>query len=674
MTLFLFLLGAIGFTIIGINYVAFNKILNNSARDLIAKTSLLVNERFKVYLEPLSHNIMEIRNAIGNDTISSNNPKIFERFLFDIIQDNPDIFMIHYGTANGHFFNINRDEKNGLQLIHTTNSKPPFVNIGYKLDKQGKIIKTELITIPYDPRTRPWYQEAVHNKKPIWTDIYKFYLFGQRPGIAVAAPIYDRNNNLKGVVAIALAINHLQNFIRELELTKNTMIFVVNNKSNIIAFRAPHSSENILGKKLEPDLLKKFNIPSTLVSTHFHSKIESYMYEDEKYFFSYRPIFNKLKIDPWHVLIITPKNDVIAPLKNLSRGFILLTILILLIGAILVRIISQKISNPIIQLAEEAQQITLFNFKEKRPLKTMIKEIGYLDKALSTLESSLTSFQRYVPRSVVKKLVHTGKIAQVGGQNETITLLFSDIKSFTTISESKSPQKIMTYLSDYFQLMTETIIQYKGTLDKYIGDGIMSLWNAPEKDVDHAFNACETARVMLERLKILNQKHRSEGFPEFNVRIGIHTGEAIVGNVGSEDRLSYTALGDTVNLGSRLESINKHYNTQVIVSHATFSQVSEKFLFRFLDEVAVRGKQESIAIYELITAQNIKNIEQHKQEFTEAFSLYQKGLWKQSIEAFMTLHPAYPGDQLASIYIARCKILEQESPVNWRGVWRWEGE
>lgn len=131
----------------------------------------------------------------------------------------------------------------------------------------------------------------------------------------------------------------------------------------------------------------------------------------------------------------------IEPLKNLSKGFILLTILILLIGAIFVRIISRKISNPIIQLAEESKQITMFNFKEKLPVKTMIKEISYLDKALSTLWSSLVSFQRYVPYSVVRKLVHTGKIAKVGGQNQTVTLLFSDIKSFTTISESEAPQK-----------------------------------------------------------------------------------------------------------------------------------------------------------------------------------------------------------------------------------------
>lgn len=671
MALFVFLLSLIGFTIIGINYLAFNKVLNNSAKDLITKTSLFVNERFQAYLDTLNHNLMEMRSAISNDIINSNNQNLFEQFLFETIQDNPDIFMIHYGAANGDFFNINREEKKGLQLVHTVNSKPPFINMRYKLDKQGKIIKKETMTIPYDPRTRPWYQEVVRNKKPIWTNTYKFYLFGRRPGVAVAAPIYDKNNNLKGVTAIALTINHLQKFIKELELTKNTMIFVINNESNVIAFRDPKIPENIVGKKLDSDLLKKLNIPSKILDDHFHLKIQSYVYKQQRYFFSYQPILNKLGIEPWHILIITPENDVIKPLKNLSKGYVLLTILVLFIGALLVRIVSQKISNPIIQLAEESKKITMFHLKAKSPLKTMIKEISYLDKALSTLRSSLTSFQRYVPHSLVKKLVHTGKIAKVGGQNQTITILFSDIKNFTTISESTSPQKLMTYLSDYFQSMTEAVIQHEGTLDKYIGDAIMAIWNAPSKDVEHAFHACETAKSMQKRLESLNKRHKNEGFPEFNIRIGIHTGEAIVGNVGSEDRLNYTALGDTVNLASRLESISKNYNTQIIVSHATFNQVSEKFHFRFLDEVTVRGKQESIAIYELITNQDIENLEQHKQEFIKAFSLYQKGLWKKSIEAFLAITPAYPGDQLASIYIERCRMLAHSSPVHWDGIWRY---
>ncbi|WP_195913183.1 adenylate/guanylate cyclase domain-containing protein, partial [Legionella pneumophila] len=174
----------------------------------------------------------------------------------------------------------------------------------------------------------------------------------------------------------------------------------------------------------------------------------------------------------WHIIIIVPETDVTEPLKDLSMRYILLTILVLLIGTLLVRIVSQRISNPIIQLTEEAKEITMLNLKPRPLLKTRIKEVSYMDKTLSSMRSSLASFQRYVPGSLVKKLMRSGRIAQVGGQSQTITILFSDIKDFTSISESTSPQKLMTYLSDYFQSMTEIVIQHEGTLDKYIGDAI----------------------------------------------------------------------------------------------------------------------------------------------------------------------------------------------------------
>ncbi|HHP1207539.1 TPA: adenylate/guanylate cyclase domain-containing protein [Legionella pneumophila] len=674
-TLFVLLLSLVGFTIIGINYIAFNSVLNSSAKDSIEQTSLLVKERFEIYLNPLNQDLIKITNAINNGIINPDDSKQFDKFLFESIRYNPEIFMVYYGSTTGDFIGVDREQRGIIGLTHVINSVSPPVNVRYQLNEQGEIIGKKLLTRHYDPRVRPWYQQAIKAGKPIWTNVYTFYVFDKSdfliPGITGASPIYNKNKQIKGVIALDLTIDGLQHFIRELELTKNTMIYVINNESNIIAFRTPQNKKDIRGKKLTPEWIKKLNIPlKKLDFNGFEPIIKSYTHDNQKYYLAYQPISSTNEKALWHIIIIVPETDVIEPLKDLSMRYILLTILVLLIGTLLVRIVSQRISNPIIQLTEEAKEITMLNLKPRPLLKTRIKEVSYMDKTLSSLRSSLASFQRYVPGSLVKKLMRSGKIAQVGGQSQTITILFSDIKDFTSISESTSPQKLMTYLSDYFQSMTEIVIQNEGTLDKYIGDAIMALWNAPSKDTNHALHACLTAKIMIERLSLLNQKNKNLGFPEFKIRIGIHTGDAVVGNVGSENRLSYTALGDSVNLASRLESINKNYHTQIIVSYATFTQVSEKFPFRLLDEVAVRGKRESIEIYELITAQNLENLERHKKEFQKAFSLYQKGSWKESISAFAKLTPAYSGDPLASVYIERCKVLAVNPPVNWDGIWR----
>lgn len=675
-TLFVLLLSVIGFTIITINYVALNKILSSSAKTLIEQTSLLVKERVHMYLRPLSHDLIEMSHTLNQGIVDPNNIKQFDRFLTARIRYKPEIFMIYYGTVKGDFYGVDHETPNVIGLTQIVNSVTPPQSIRYELDDASNIIKTKYLTKYYDPRIRPWYQQAVEAGKPIWTNIYMFYVFDKSdylvPGITAAAPIYDEKKNLTGVLALDLTIDGIQHFIRNLQVTENAMIYITNEKQQVIAYRNPFQTQDIRGEKLTPKLIRKFNIPLvSFIRQHSKPLVSSYQYQGKQYFLAYQPITETIA-DPWNITIIVPAEDVLAPLEILSIRALLLTFIVLFIGALIARYISRKISHPIIQLAKEAEEITQLNLSPRPLLKTVIKEISYMDKSLSNMRTSLASFQRYIPSSLVKKLISSGKIAQVGGQNQNITVLFSDIKDFTKLAEETDPQQLMTYLSDYFQTMTEAVISHQGTVDKYIGDAVMAFWNAPFPDKRHAFHACETAVNMLERVEKLNSHNREYGLPEFAIRIGINTGEAVVGNVGSEDRLNFTALGDTVNLASRLEVINKTYHSQIIISAATYKKVENKFSFRLLDEVAVRGKRKGTAIYELLATPNIENLEQYKKEFKIAFTSYQRGEWEQSLLLFKKIPPAFPGDQLANIYMDRCQRLINSPPLVWDGIWRVE--
>ncbi|MDO8443867.1 MAG: adenylate/guanylate cyclase domain-containing protein [Candidatus Azambacteria bacterium] len=207
-------------------------------------------------------------------------------------------------------------------------------------------------------------------------------------------------------------------------------------------------------------------------------------------------------------------------------------------------------------------------------------------------------FSKYVSKEVLENILSSDKVT-LGGEEKEITVLFSDIRGFTSLSEKTTPTELVAILNKYFTLMTGEILKNKGVLDKYIGDAIMAFWGAPLKDENQADNAIKASLGMIEKLKDLNRELISLGKSEINIGIGLYSGPAVVGNVGSELRFDYTAMGDTVNVASRLESLNKEYRTQLIVGESVKNKAKENYNFKFLGKVSVKGRKEEVNIYEV---------------------------------------------------------------------------
>ncbi|TSC91627.1 MAG: adenylate cyclase [Parcubacteria group bacterium Licking1014_17] len=206
-------------------------------------------------------------------------------------------------------------------------------------------------------------------------------------------------------------------------------------------------------------------------------------------------------------------------------------------------------------------------------------------------------FGKYVSKSVLNEILKNPDKVKIGGEEREITVLFSDIRGFTTLSEKMESVKLVSMLNRYFEAMTEQIIKYNGVLDKYIGDAIMAFWGAPIADEKQADNAIKAAKAMLKSLVKLNEELAAEGFPEINIGIGLHSGIATVGNFGSRARFDYTAIGDTVNVASRLEGLNKEYGMNIIISEITKQNIKENYEFKRIGNVTVKGRQEPINIY-----------------------------------------------------------------------------
>ena len=351
-----------------------------------------------------------------------------------------------------------------------------------------------------------------------------------------------------------------------------------------------------------------------------------------------------------------------------SRMFLVIFVPLLVTGVVIVasfwgafvlfagRGIVLKIVYPVLAYAFSYVSTVVFQLASERRQKTVIRSL----------------FNRYVDPSVVNELVENPELVRLGGERKEMSVLFSDIANFTTVSESLAPEDLVAHLNEYLTSMTEVVFKLSGTLDKYIGDAIIAFWGAPLELKEHALRTCQAAIEMTRRLKELHGKWSEEKKPILNFRIGINSGEMIVGNVGGRERFDYTVIGDNVNLASRLESANKMYHTQIMMSEYTYEFVKEIVYARELDLIIVKGKTRPVRIFQLIS----DNRESVSEEKKKVVGLYLNGLreyrrrnWSEAVEHFASALAIDPDDYPSEMYLERCQLYQMEPPEpNWDGV------
>ena len=295
---------------------------------------------------------------------------------------------------------------------------------------------------------------------------------------------------------------------------------------------------------------------------------------------------------------------------------------------------------------------------------------GYLtegrEKALLKKE-----FATVLAPTVVDQLLENPELAGLGGAERDLTVMFSDIRGFTSISEKLSPEGLTAFLNEYLTPMTEILMKHQGTLDKYMGDAIMAFWGAPIEQADHSVRACYAALDMMDELEEMKAGWRAEGKPEIDIGIGLNSGMMRVGFMGSERMRNYTLLGDNVNLGSRLEGVNKEYGTHIIISEYTREAAGDAIYARELDSIRVKGKQEPVVIFEL-RGKGTPELAEHEflGRFHEALDAYKKKRFHLALGGFQALRAEYPDDHPTRLYIERCmNFLSHPPPPSWDGVY-----
>jgi len=404
---------------------------------------------------------------------------------------------------------------------------------------------------------------------------------------------------------------------------------------------------------LEP-ALKKIEAAHPLEATSFRMDNKVYLCT-----------FSYLKgTQDWIVGIVVPRDAYLGPLLRIRMQVIgaslVLIILIVLAGSLIIR--SVVSSHALI--LRETSKMNRFEFSQSRG-SSFLRDVAEVLAGLERAKTAMRAMSKYVPVNLVRQLYHKGEEPVPGGKACELSVLFTDIKDFTSISETMTPDEVAKVLGRYLQVMAETLQHEKGTIDKYIGDAVMTFWNAPEPISDHELLAC---RAALNCRDALTKMYDSPGWgntPRFETRFGLHRCIASVGHFGSPDRLNYTAIGDGINLTSRLEGLNKYYGTTIIASENIYAAAKEAFEFRLLDRVAVKGRTEGLAIYELLfeRAQG-KSRPEWMERYERALASYQGGDFSAALVVFENLGDDPPSRVLAS----RCREFLQNPPANWNGV------
>jgi class 3 adenylate cyclase/ABC-type nitrate/sulfonate/bicarbonate transport system substrate-binding protein len=366
---------------------------------------------------------------------------------------------------------------------------------------------------------------------------------------------------------------------------------------------------------------------------------------------------------PWQVITLTPVDDFVGTLKATNRLIMVVIVILTMIELFFIYFASSRLSRPVEQVAEQLQAIESLQFDAPVSRPSNIREIARLETAASLLRSSLQSFSSFVPLDIVRQLVKSGIPLTLGVEPRFLTVFFSDLENFSTHSETLAPDDLLMQISTYLEQVSGAISEEGGTVDKFIGDGVMAFWNAPVQRSDHVLRACAGALRAARRMERVNDAWEAEGRPRIRIRIGLNCADVLVGNIGSSSRLSYTALGDGVNVAARLEGINKQFGTTICISDSIFEHVRAEILTRPLKRVQVKGRKTEFMIYELLALRASDDPELGVRERDEQLSamtwqasqLIETGDLPSAECAYLAILEDFPGDPVAKLMLEECR-------------------
>lgn len=641
--------------------------------------------------------IAETAGALPSSVLDWENPHELLIFLSAALKNEPDLYGVFVGFTDGAFVQVvNFLDAHGRS--RNVRGIPTEAALGWRVigpvgdialrpqswrffDRKGFELDTKdfaaMATTSYDPRQRPWHKAALYKKTTTHSKMYMFSSL-QAPGVTVSAPAHNLYN---AVIGVDLPLSDLARMTKRLQPGKNGVIAIVDNDGGMIAHPDPKKIIQPLPGGAGFTILSVNDIDDSRVQGAMAARGKTseatleFTIDKARYVASFKSADAGRSLD-WQIISVASIDDFTRRLAASLQRSILWAGVVFAISIIVVVILAGWISTPVIRLRRQADQITEMNLGAMEPISTPFDEILRLQDSMEHMRGALMTFLRYVPQDLVRELVRNGEAATLGGTRREVTILFTDIEGFTTLSESLTPEEVLAQTSMYFEQMSFTIQANRGTIDKFIGDAIMAMWNAPSEDDMHIDNACRGTLAAYHVSEDLNAELAAKNLPLMKTRFGVHTGEVLVGNMGARDRLQYTCLGANVNLAARIEGLNKYFGTQVLVSDSVRRKASNDFLFRRVDIVEAKGTSLPMTIYELmgergedaafyVGAEKLRLASRYE----AAFDLYLHRDFKSALSILEEIRPDAPEDGVLAALEEKClDFLTNPPPDNWNGA------
>ena len=670
---------------------------SNAARsnvaDVVAQLNKEIIGQVRNEVRGVLDDAVAAQNAVGsvfaNGTIRTDEESKRDFIFLALLRSKPSLSWISFGAADGSFFGAQRDlavRTDGNHLNLVTVDWDQAAGTGreriFRFESKGNDIAYigEQPSRPsdYNATLQPWFLRAKADNGPGWNESASVPNV-LRAGISTSTPL-EINSKFVGVIDVVIELERLSSFLQLLQrderVGKSGTVVIIDRFGHVIASADETAIlQQRLGqmpmlRELGADnrllMLAEQTIRTNQIDLRSVSEARQIEIVDAASGDTYYVTFAAADFLGWVVATVIPARDFLADIQENAKYLLgALAVLTLVMAGLAVLLANNLVARPLARIVGQLKHVEGFRLDRVTHLPSRLREFDGLSTALLQMSRGLASFQKYMPTELVRTLVSQGIEAKPGGTQEDLTVLFADLAGFTQLSESLG-EAVVPVLSEYLETASSAVTAYKGTIDKFIGDAVMAFWGAPVENADHARDACAAA-LALQRMMSARQARLGAGDARagLRVRIGVNTGRMLVGNVGSPDRLNYTVIGDPVNVASRLEALNKRYGTTVLIGEETRRAAQAAIIVRRVDWVAVYGRTESMAIYELLamTDEVGEDARAWVSSYEDGLGAYADRRWSEAGQHFAAADAERAGgDPPSRLFIERCRTLMRHPP------------